>query len=400
MHSSSLLLILIGSLALASPAKTTITNGKAVYILSNAAQNAVISIPISPDGLLIGGSGTSTPTGGAGGIGLEITNGTSKPAPGPDVLFSQQSLTVAGKHLFAVNPGSSTFSMFAISDNDPTKLSLVGQPASVPGDFPVTVAASTRHNIACVGTTGTRAGISCASFSFKDGLGPMDTLRPFNLSQTTPPTGPLNSVSQVFFSDDHETLFSTVKGDPTQNKTGFLAAFPVVKNQCGAKVLSQQGTTSSPNGTVVLFGSCPIPQSTDLFVTDASFGAAVLSVNKEDMANVKGKGVIAGQKATCWSTISPATGTAFVADVATDRLVEMSLRNASVLSEIDLSANDDPGLIDLVAAGDFVYALSPGSGATQAAVTVVDAVGKKQVQHLQLESVGLSRTAQGMALLK
>ena len=81
----------------------------------------------------------------------------------------------------------------------------------------------------------------------------------------------------------------------------------------------------------------------------------------------------------------------------------MSLTDASILSTIDLTANGDPGLIDLRAAGNFVYALSPGNGATEAAITVLDVSGGqgkgKMVQHFGLGAVGAGKNAQGMATL-
>ncbi|KAJ2985975.1 hypothetical protein NUW58_g5252 [Xylaria curta] len=276
--------------------------------------------------------------------------------------------------------------MFAINRNDPTKLTLVGEPVAVPGEFPVTVAASGRNKVVCVGTSGAVAGVSCSTFSAQ-GIEGMDSLRAFDIGQTTPPVGPTNTVSHVFFSEDESTVFTTVKGDPATNKTGFLAAFPVIApSNCEARAsVDQQGTVIA-SGDAVLFGSSTIPGSDNLFVTDASFGGA-------------GKGVIDDQSATCWAVVSPATKTAFVTDVGVNRLVEMSLEDASIKNIIDLSANGDPGLIDLRAAGNLVYALSPGNGTTPAAVTVVDAVTKKQVQHLQLEGIDFGKNAQGMAML-
>ena len=150
----------------------------------------------------------------------------------------------------------------------------------------------------------------------------------------------------------------------------------------------------------MLFGSSTIPGSSNLFVTDASFGAAVLGVDGQGVGTVQGKAVVEGQAATCWAAVSPATKTAFVTDVGVNRLVEMSLVDASVLSVTDLGANGDQGLIDLRAAGDFVYALSPGNGTTKAAVTVVDVMNKKQVQHMELQCLGVGKNAQGMALLE
>ena len=293
--------------------------------------------------------------------------------------------------------------MMAISANDPTSLKRVGKPAAIPGEFPNTVAASAKNKLACVGTTGAKAGISCASFSHQ-GLGEMDNLREFDIKQTTPPVGPTNTVSQTFFSADESNLFTTVKGDPAVNNTGFLSTFPVQAGKGGGAAVSAKGTQSSPNGTAVLFGSAIVPNDpSSLFVTDASFGAAVLSVNKEVQARVKGKAAIDGQKATCLATISDATKRAFVTDVAVNHVVEMSIKDASIIKTLDLSANGDPGLIDLRAAGDFVYALSPGNGTTNAAVTVLDVSGgqgsMKQVQHFDLGSMGVGKTAQGMAVL-
>lgn len=301
--------------------------------------------------------------------------------------------------------------MFAIDAQDPTKLTMVGSPVDLPGEFPVTVGASAQHNLACVGMSGSTAGVSCASFDATQGLGAMDALRPFDLGQTTPPVGPTNTVSHVFFSDDQSTMFTTVKGDPTKNNTGFLASFAVnAAGGCQAASVATEGTQSSPAGTAVLFGSSPIAGSSDLFVTDASFGAAVLSTQQAAAggsaqgsgaaAEVVGQGKIDNQKATCWVAISPATNTAFVTDVGVNHMVEMSLKDASILGETDLSANGDPGLIDLKAAGNMIYALSPGNGTTNAAVTVMDANSKTQVQHLDMASLGLDKNAQGMAVLE
>lgn len=295
--------------------------------------------------------------------------------------------------------------MLAISSSDPTQLTLVGEPATIPGEFPNTVAASLKNNLACVGTTGALAGISCSCLS-DGGLGPMDGLRPFDLGQSTPPVGPTNTISRSFFSEDETVLFTTVKGGPPTNKTGFLSAFAVEQSPegNGAPSLAQADSRSTPDGTAVLFGSQVIPGTPNIFATDASFGAAVLAVDPLTLeATTLATGEIDGQMATCWTTLSPATGTAFVTDVGVNHVVEMSVEDASVLSELDLSDNGDPGLIDLQAAGGFVYALSPGNGTTEAAVTVLDVSGGPgsavMVQHFGLEGMA-GRNAQGMVVLE
>ncbi|KAJ4302716.1 hypothetical protein N0V90_001606 [Kalmusia sp. IMI 367209] len=378
-----------------STAKTAV--GKAVYFITNEAENAVVALPIKNDGSLV--KGNSIKTGGAGSN--SIDGATGQPAK-PDALVGQSALTVVGNNIFAVNAGSNTLTMLSISPKDPTCLTVVGQPVAIPGEFPTTVAASGKNNLVCVGTTGALAGISCATFSPK-GLGQMDDLRPFNIGQSTPPVGPTNTVSHTFFSNDEMSLFTTVKGDPTVNNTGFLSTFKINQDRCGASSLSTQDVRSSPNGTAVLFGSAPIPgNGNSLFVTDASFGAAILNVDQTGKATAANLQPIEGQAATCWSTISGATQSAFVTDVAKNRVFEMSLKDASIIKELDLSANGDPGLIDLRSAGNFVYALSPGNGTTSAAITVLDVSGgqgsAKQAQHFSLSGIAGS-SSQGMAVL-
>ncbi|KAF2834343.1 hypothetical protein M501DRAFT_1027339 [Patellaria atrata CBS 101060] len=372
--------------------------GTAIYLITNDVQNAVVALPIGRDGTL--SQGTITPTGGAGSVALNAMN---QPAT-PDALVSQSALAIAGRNIFAVNAGSNTLTMMRISRRDPTRLMMVGQPVAIPGEFPNTVAASKKNGLVCVATTGAVAGVSCASFS-RSGLSKMDSLRPFDIGQSTPPVGPTNTVSHTFFSADESTLFTTVKGDPAVNNTGFLSAFPVASASrgCGAMV-SMQETRSSPDGTAVLFGSSVIPGTSNLFTTDASFGAAILSVaDGQSQASLIASQAIDGQKATCWATVSDATSSAFVTDVGTNRIVEMSIEDASIIDIVDLTENGDPGLIDLRVAGNFVYALSPGDGTTQAAVTVLDVSrGQgtgKMAQHFQLGFLTVGKNAMGMVAL-
>lgn len=260
--------------------------------------------------------------------------------------------------------------MFSISSTDPTQLTMIGQPANTLGEFPVSVALSTKLSQACVANSGAKAGISCFTMCLVNGLMPLDTsLRPFALNQTTPPSGPLNTVSQTFFNDDSTALITTVKGDPTKNNTGFLSIFPVTNN-----AVSTGETRSSPPGTAVLFGTALLPNSSSLFVTDASFGSATLSLSSSNKASISSSTNIADQKATCWATFSALTGTAFVTDVAVNHLVEIDPANGNIVNNLQLT-NGNPGMIDLVSKGRFVYTLSPGNATVGAAVTVFDIGG-------------------------
>ncbi|KAI0836965.1 hypothetical protein F5Y06DRAFT_272716 [Hypoxylon sp. FL0890] len=376
--------------------------GKAVYLITNDAENAIVALPIQADGTVA--KGTVTPVGGKGSNAIDSATNQSA---GPDALLSQSALTIAGNNIFAVNAGSNTLSMLSISQRDPTKLALVGKPAPVPAEFPNTVAASAKNKLACVAATGKVAGITCASFSEK-GLGAMDTLRSINLGQTTPPVGPTNTVSHAFFSEDESALFTMVKGDPAVNNTGFMSTLAIQQSQgCGgastAKAASQDARVS-PAGTAVLFGSQVIPGTSNIFATDASFGAVVLSVDeKTGQASVIGKQAISNQKATCWAALSKATNSVFVTDVAVPHVVEMSTKDASIISTTDLSAGGDPGFIDSKAAGDFLYVLSPGNQTSNAAVVVMDLSGgqgkAKEIQRFDLGDQA-GKNSQGMAVLE
>jgi hypothetical protein len=114
--------------------------------------------------------------------------------------------------------------------------------------------------------------------------------------------------------------------------------------------------------------------SNNIFVTDASFGAATLALSSTNIATVQASTKIADQAATCWATISGVTGTGFVTDVAVNHLVEVDTGSGALIKELNLT-NGNPGMIDLEAAGNFIYALSPGNATVSPAVTVFDVSG-------------------------
>lgn len=292
--------------------------------------------------------------------------------------------------------------MLTIDPWDPSCLTLTGQPAAVPGEFLNTVAAPAKNNLVCAAATGTVAGVSCASYS-EDGIGTMDALRPYDIDQSTPTQGPLNTVSQTLFSADETKLLTMVKGAPPSKKIGYLSIFDVKRQKPGVSIVGTKGVRSSPNGTAVLFGTSLVPGQPDtLFTADASFGAVVLSLGQEGEATTLAKQTIAGQKATCWSAISPATDSAFVTDPTRPVIVEMSVSDASIIKEYDVDNGNGAGFIDHAGAGNFVYVLAPGNGSAPASVTVLDVSGgqgsAKQVQSFSLAGTS-SDSAQGMVVL-
>jgi len=221
----------------------------------------------------------------------------------------------------------------------------------------------------------------------------MDGLREFDIGQTTPPVGPTNTASQTFFNEDGTQLLTTVKGNPAVNTIGFFSSFPVK----GGKV-SMHGTQSSPAGTAVLFGVTNIPGSSDILVTDASFGAAILSVSPSGTGTTANILKIANQAAICWTTYSSVIGTGFVTDVGVDRLVEV-IPSTGTLGWVFDSHNGNPGMVDLAPSGKFVYALSPGNQTVETAVVVFGVVTGGKITELQNFKVeGVGRSSQGMVI--
>lgn len=71
--------------------QNAVTVGKAVYFLTNGAENSVVALPIGKDGSLSKGSVTKT-----GGAGSAAIDGATKEPALPDALVGQSSLTVVG----------------------------------------------------------------------------------------------------------------------------------------------------------------------------------------------------------------------------------------------------------------------------------------------------------------
>ena len=282
--------------------------------------------------------------------------------------------------------------MLKVSKWDSTELTLVGEPVSTGGDFPNTVAIS--DGLACVGNTGARAGVSCASFD-QTGLGPFDALRPFPFQQTVPPTGPLNGIAQVLFTDDDSALLTIIRGNMSSTLPGGIATFAVDQS---TMQVQYQTTEVTPAESKVLFGTTTIPGTNNILVSDATFGSLILSL--DDLAEPLAITNITGQEATCWAITSPVTGTGFLDDVIVSHLVEVDLTTGEIVSEVPCN-NGGQGLIDMRAAGPKIYALAPGNGTVPAAVTVFDISGGrgsvKSVGNFPVP--GADKNAEGLAVL-
>jgi hypothetical protein len=84
--------------AASNSTSTASTNAKAIYFITNAANNSIVALKVASDGTLSDGS--ITPTGGAG---LSGVDSTGAPAA-PDSLFSQGAVKVAGNVTLPLSP--------------------------------------------------------------------------------------------------------------------------------------------------------------------------------------------------------------------------------------------------------------------------------------------------------
>ncbi|KAL0634772.1 hypothetical protein Q9L58_006289 [Maublancomyces gigas] len=362
------------------PNPTAASAAGAVYFITNAKHNSVVSIPIGANGLL-SGAAVLTPTGGMG-LGGMKADGT---AAIPDSLFAQGTVRVVDDLLFTVDPGSNTVSMFQISQKNPSQLTMIGKPQSTGGEFPISVTYSSTLNIACVVNGGAVDGVSCFSVD-KNGLHTLDASpRPLGLAQKTPAVGPPGTVSHISFSQDSSALIVTVKGNPAIKDTGFVAIYPVSYG-----VVSRHATKSSPAGTALPFGISNVSAG-NFIIADPSVGGAILSIDPKSLQVSTSSAItVAGQVAICWSAFSPVTKSAYLADAGVNRIVEVDGTTGAIVAQVGLT-NGNKGMFDIAASGNFLYALSPTANSTH--IVVMDISGGKgsikEAQNFEVVGLGL-----------
>lgn len=172
---------------------------------------------------------------------------------------------------------------------------------------------------------------SCYSVNSTLGLVAMpNTVRPLNLNQTTPATGPPGSASHIIFSEDGSNLIASVKGVPPT--PGFLAVWDVAEDGS----LSDQFVSMAPaSGGLLPFSMTVIPGANAILATDAGVGFDIFDMsggasNATDSTNGTSSNLssvvpIAGQGATCWSSFSQQTGNFYLTDIITSMVTEVNV---------------------------------------------------------------------------
>ncbi|EMD33526.1 hypothetical protein CERSUDRAFT_126221 [Gelatoporia subvermispora B] len=295
--------------------------GAAYFMTNEPTGNFVIAADIGSDGTL-----TLNRAVVASGLG---SHGVSNPI-GPDALFAQGSVkaSAAGGILAVVNPGSNTISAFSINPSDPSAITMIGEPVSSEGEFPMSLAVSDSGNMVCVLNGGAVNGVNCFSVNKQSGLVSMpNSFRSLELNQTTPPSGPPGSTSHIVFSEDGSQLIASVKGIPPT--PGFIAVWDIDSNGS----LSPNFTSIAPQPTGALpFSMTVVPGENALLVTDPGVGFDIFDLSAQPDTNGTAAGKssavpIDGQSATCWSSFSNKMGNFYLTDIGTGIVTEVNVDN-------------------------------------------------------------------------
>jgi len=299
------------------------------------------------------------------------TNGTGVNTTSTDPLFSQGSLAVYSNYLFAANPGSNSLSMFMISPSDATQLTLLSV-QSTNGWFPVSVTVNSMY--ACVLTGGTITGIRCFTYN-SSGLYVMssfDRNLTSYISQSVPPSGPPQTMSEILFSADNLALIVSVKGINT-TIPGYLLFYLLTNNYT---MLSTNATQITPTGAVLPF-SMTLVGTNGLLITDPGANG-VLTLTYSSTTGMINNNMLTPVNASvasglCWSTYSPTIGHYYVIGAGNATIVELNL---------NLSSSTNP--VQIVQ----YYPLPANTGALEA--TVVTLAGKDYLYVLGTTAYGIS----------
>ncbi|MCJ1310688.1 hypothetical protein MMC25_004354 [Agyrium rufum] len=375
---------------------------KAVYFMTNPvnAPNELYALTVGKDGQLADGQVYKT-----GGNGANIVAPNTNTPIITDGLSSSNAVLVHGHRVYAVNAGSSTISIFAINPAQPTQLFKVSEVPTL-GDFPVSMAVSKSLNQLCVANTGKRAGVACFAIE-SNGLFPITPLYTFALDQTNPPSNAVSMVTDnvpevrslytsIQFTADETMLLATVT-DGTPGIPGYIMRYPVENG-----VISPYITKMHTPGSTQFFTSFSLPNSNTIFALDIHAGSFFVDAAVQNFGNnLTANTPIPGSKIACWAKYADTTGSIYVTDPLTNRLVEVDSTTGDMLGTYN-ATDGKLGMLDLDIAGNSVYALSPSSNNLSVSVVVFDISGgatkAKLAQDFIPSGVGNVGTAQGIAL--
>jgi len=240
--------------------------------------------------------------------------------------------------------------------------------------------------------------VQCFSVDATNGLTvKANTSRALGMDQTTPPTGPTNTASQLIFTQDDSALLVAVKGSDS-NTPGYLAMWDVLPD---GSLSSNFTRIAAPAGGAYPFSLTPIPGQNAFLSADFNVGVDVFNIANGTATSLP----IQGQQATCWTAYSPRTKNYYASDTVTGSIAEIALAadlTPSLVKQYPYPAANGP--IDLEVASlsgnDYLYILMPGN--LSIGVMALDAAGSASpLQTMDLSgpaaSVGVQMSAEFIA---
>jgi hypothetical protein len=182
--------------------------------------------------------------------------------------------------------------------------------------------------------------VSCFKVDPIDGMQTGGQFFSLGVNQTTPPSGPLGTVSHVLFSSDGTKLRASVKGTSSSNR-GFVATWDVGLD--GRLSSTFVKTVPPPRDGLSPFGMSNIVGAKGaVMVTDPGLGLTIYDFSKSPVAFVPL--TIPRQLASCWAEYSSATSSYWISDNE-NRIYEVSVQqdslNPTVLTNVGLANNND-----------------------------------------------------------
>jgi len=240
--------------------------------------------------------------------------------------------------------------MFSIDPTNPANITMIGQPVSSGGEFPMSIAINKNATMACSLNSGSVNGVQCFTMDMSLGMTAMpNTQRLLGLNTTTPPSGPAGTAGHVIFSADESKLIATVKGIPPAQ--GFIAVWDVLPDG----TLSPSFTKSAPAMPGGLpFSATVIPGTNAILATDAAAGVDIFDLSTGNAATSSVL-QIPGQGATCWSSHSPKTGNFYTTDLDTSTVTEVNVDqnlNATMVKQYPLTPGAGTIDNDILSIGD------------------------------------------------
>ncbi|KAF2723931.1 hypothetical protein K431DRAFT_263795 [Polychaeton citri CBS 116435] len=359
------------------------------YFLDADAEGAsVVALSVGKDGKV--SNPVRTSTGGNGAYAVNASGDSNQADP----LVSQGSIIVVDDLLFTVNAGSNTVVMFKIDHEDPVHPKMVGRPVDTQGEFPMSVTYSSQLQKVCVLNGGAVSGVACYEVNPFHGLVPVGGLRSLGpaLNQTTPPSAPPLSASEIIFTPDSDAVLALIKGDAASPaKPGWVVAYAI---EDGA--ISQTPVYTALDDVPMLFGSVFLADGT-LFSSDPSFGGAFITIGKDLKATVKKTVKVESQKAVCWAAYDHKLSTAYLIDAGADAIYKVDSETGVYDANITVTTSNataaGPGVFDTIVSNNIAYSLAGEPG-----IVVVDLTKGEQIQFLDLSSFGSRQGWTGMAI--